>query len=133
MWVTPAITASISIGVLISRSQPLLNAGPESHGSHRITTSPRAIFTQAWLTSVIRTVLVLPDTTPALCRRKMSEAYTVERPDVTVEGPGAVHIGGATPRPTLMRGVVRVPSGCLVAAAMKIAAPGLSSDFSPGR
>ena len=37
----------------------------------------------------------------------------------------ASHIGGATPRPTLTRGVISVPSGCLVAAEMKIARTGL--------
>jgi len=42
MWVTPVITSSSS-GRRMSKSQPLLKAGPESHGSHRITTSPSAI------------------------------------------------------------------------------------------
>ena len=42
------------------------------------------------------------------------------------------HIGGATPRPTLTRGVVSVPSGCLVAAEMKIGTPAFSSLLSPG-
>ena len=47
MWVTPSITASSDIGVLISRSQPWLKAGPDSHGSHRMVTPPSDNFTQA--------------------------------------------------------------------------------------
>src|SRR5262245_63576926 len=42
------------------------------------------------------------------------------------------HIGGLTPRPTLMRDACSVPSGCLVAAAIKTRAPGLSSLLSVG-
>src|ERR1044072_5399435 len=66
MWVTPAITASRSIGVLISRSQPLLKAGPDSHGSHRITASPIAIFTQVWLISVTWSVIRFRSISPVL-------------------------------------------------------------------
>jgi hypothetical protein len=44
----------------------------------------------------------------------------------------AYYIGGVTPsRPTFTRGACSVPSGCFVAAVMKIFAPGFSSVLSP--
>lgn len=42
------------------------------------------------------------------------------------------YIGGTTFRPTLTRGASRLPSGCFVAATMKMLAPAFNSLFSPG-
>jgi hypothetical protein len=85
--------------------------------------------------SVTRKVLVLTGTVRAgnaPARDAARDLYRDAPRCHRVGEPGVVHIGGATPRPTLMRGEVRVPSACFVAAAMKIGAPGLSSLFSPG-